>query len=74
MKYGRRDVRCSGAVELVIFAGRGEEWGFRVVGDPDVTKAAPTYHVDEGGIVTVVLCAPRTKGEFRMVKTKWRKL
>ena len=27
MKYGRRDVRCSGAVELVIFAGRGEEMG-----------------------------------------------
>ena len=27
MKYGRRDVRCSGAVELVIFAGGGEEMG-----------------------------------------------
>ena len=27
MKYGRRDVRWSGAVELVIFAGGGEEMG-----------------------------------------------
>lgn len=27
MKYGRRDVRCSGAVELVGFAGGGEEMG-----------------------------------------------
>ena len=27
MKYGRRDVRCSGAVELVVFAGGGEEMG-----------------------------------------------
>ena len=27
MKYGRRDVRCSGAVELVIFAGGREEMG-----------------------------------------------
>src|SRR3954465_14336790 len=27
MKYGRRDVKCSGAVELVIFAGGGEEMG-----------------------------------------------
>ena len=27
MKYGRHDVRCSGAVELVVFAGGGEEIG-----------------------------------------------
>ena len=27
MKYGRRDVRCFGAVELVVFAGGGEELG-----------------------------------------------
>ena len=27
MKYGRRDVRCSGVVELVIFVGGGEEMG-----------------------------------------------
>ena len=27
MKYGRCHVRCSGAVELVIFAGGGEEMG-----------------------------------------------
>ena len=40
------------------------------MGEPEVTKAAPTYYVDEGGIVTVVLRAPRTKGEFRMLKTK----
>ena len=39
-------------------------------GKPEVTKAAPTYYVDEGSIVTVVLRAPRTKGEFRMLKTK----
>ena len=53
------------------------EWerkrGCRVVEEPEVTKAAPTYYVVEGGIVTVVLRAPRTKGEFRMLKTRWRK-
>ena len=27
IKYGRHDVRCSGVVELVIFAGGGEEMG-----------------------------------------------
>lgn len=27
MKYGRRDVRCSCGVELVIFVGGGEEMG-----------------------------------------------
>ena len=73
MKYGRRDVRCSGAVELVVFAGGGEEMGVPCSGGTEVTKAAPTYHVDEGGIVTVVLRAPRTKGEFRMLKTRWQK-
>ena len=46
------------------------KWGCRVVGEPEVTKAAPTYYVDEGGIVTVGLRAPRTKGQFRMLKTK----
>ena len=40
------------------------------MGEPEVTKATPTYHVDEGGIVTVGVHAPRTKGEFRMLKTK----
>ena len=40
------------------------------MGEPEVTKAAPTYYVDEGSIVTVGLHAPRTKGEFRMLKTK----
>ena len=39
-------------------------------GEPEVTKAAPTYYVDEGGIVIVGLRASRTKGEFRMLKTK----
>ena len=42
-------------------------------GEPEVTKAAPTDYVDGGGIVTVVLCAPRTKGEFCMLKTRQRK-
>ena len=32
IKYGRRDIRCSGVVELVIFAGRERKWGCRVVG------------------------------------------
>ena len=27
IKYGRRDVRCFGAVELVVFAAGGEEMG-----------------------------------------------
>lgn len=44
--------------------------GAVLLGEPEVTKAAPTYHVDEGGIVTVGLRAPRTKGGFRMLKTK----
>ena len=73
MKYGRRDVRCSGVVELVVFAGGERKWGCRLVGEPEVTKAAPTYYVDEGGIVTVGLRAPRTKREFRILKTRWEK-
>ena len=40
------------------------------MGEPEVTKAAPTYHVDEGGIVTVGFRAPRTKREFHILKTK----
>ena len=55
---------------VVVFVGGERKWGCRVVGEPEVTKAAPTYHVDEGGIVTVGLHAPRTKGGFRMLKTK----
>ena len=74
MKYGRRAVRCSGAVELVVFAGGEEEMGVPCGGgNRKLPKQPPTYHVDEGGIVTVVLRAPRTKGEFRMPKTRWRK-
>ena len=46
------------------------KWGAVRWGEPEVTKAAPTYHVDEGGIVTVRLRALRTKGGFRMLKTK----
>ena len=41
-----------------------------MVGETEVTKGAPTYYVDEDDIVTVVLHAPRTKGEFCMLKTK----
>ena len=71
MKYGRHDVRCSGDVELVVFCGRERGNGGVVWwGEPKVTKVAPTYYVDEGGIVTVGLRAPRTKGGFRMLKTK----
>ena len=44
------------------------------MGEPEVTKAAPTYYVDEGGIVTVGLRALRTKGEFHMLKTRWQKI
>ena len=62
MKYGRRDVRCSGGVELVVFAGGngGAVWW----GEPEVTKAAPTYYVDECGIVTVGLMHQGQKGNF----------
>ena len=41
--------------------------------EPEVTKATPTYYVNEGRIVTIVLRAPRAKGEFHMLKTRWRK-
>jgi hypothetical protein len=41
-----------------------------VVGELEVTKATPTYYVNEG---CVVLRAPRTKGEFRMLHTWSRK-
>ena len=40
------------------------------MGESEVTKAASTYHVDEGGIVTVGLRAPKKKGGFHMLKTK----
>ena len=70
MKYGRRDVRCSGAVELVVFAGGGEEMGVSCSGGTRSYHSSPTYHVDESGIVTVGLREPRTKGGFRMLKTK----
>ena len=47
------------------------KWGCLVVGGgAEVTKAAPTYHVDEGGIMTVGLRAPRINGGFPMLKTK----
>ena len=39
-------------------------------GELEVSKVAPTYYVDEGGIVTVGLRASRTKGGFHMLKTK----
>lgn len=42
MKYGRRDVRCSGAVELVVFAGGGKrKWGWRVVGGTGSYQSSP---------------------------------
>ena len=33
MNYGWRDVRCSGAVELVVFVGGGEEMGVSCSGE-----------------------------------------
>ena len=42
-------------------------------GEPEVTKETPTYYVNEVRILTIVLRAPRTKGEFHMLKTRWRK-
>ena len=41
MKYGRRDVRCSGAVELVVFAGGERKWGCRVVGGTGSYQSSP---------------------------------
>ena len=42
MKYGRRDVRCSSAVELVVFAGGGErKWGWHVVGGTRSYQSSP---------------------------------
>ena len=41
-----------------------------MAGGPEVTKATPTLYVYEG---RVVLRAPRTEGEFRMLQTGWRK-
>ena len=41
MKYGRRDVRCSGAVELVVFAGRGEEMGVPCSGGTGSYQSSP---------------------------------
>ena len=69
MKYGRHDVRCFGAVELVVFAGGGEEMGVPCSGGNRKLPKQPRP-IDEGGIVTVGLHSPRTKGEFRMLKTK----
>ena len=42
-------------------------------GELEVTKASPSYYVDEGGIVIVGLRALRTKGEFHLLKTRWLK-
>ena len=53
------------------FLREGErKWGCRVVGGTGSYQSSPTYYVDEGGIVTVGLRAPSTKGGFRMLKTK----
>ena len=41
MKYGRRDVSCSGAVELVIFAGGGEEMGVPCSGGTRSYQSSP---------------------------------
>ena len=46
----------------------GENGGAVWWGEPEVTKADPTYYVNEGRIVTIVLRAPRTKGEFHMLR------
>ena len=73
MKYTWHDVRCYGVVELVVFAGGGVNGGAVWWAEPKVTKADPAYYVNEGRIVTVVLRTLRTKGDFRMLKTRWRK-
>ena len=41
MKYGWRDVRCSGAVELVVFAGGERKCGCRVVGGTGSYQSSP---------------------------------
>ena len=41
MKYEWRDVRCSGAVELVGFAGGERKWGCRVVGGTGSYQSNP---------------------------------
>ena len=42
MKYGRHDVRCSSAVELVVFVRGGErKWGWRVVGGTGSYQSSP---------------------------------
>ena len=41
MKYGRRDVRCSGAVELVVFARGGEEMAVPCGGGTGSYQSSP---------------------------------
>ena len=41
MKYGRRDVRCSSVVELVVFAGGEGKWECRVVGGTRSYQSSP---------------------------------
>ena len=41
MKYGRRDVRCSGALELVVFAGGGEEMEVSCSGGTGSYQSSP---------------------------------
>ena len=41
MKYGRCHVRCSGAVELVVFAGGGEEMGVPCSGGTGSYQSSP---------------------------------
>ena len=41
MKYGRRDVKCSGAVELVVFVGGGEEMGVPCSGGTGSYQSSP---------------------------------
>ena len=41
MKYGRCDVRCSGAMELVVFAGGERKCGWRVVGGTGSYQSSP---------------------------------
>jgi len=41
MKYGRRDVRCSGAVELVVLREGERKWGGHVVGGSGSYQSSP---------------------------------